>query len=67
MKHKNLATLTDMQLARHFVDTNESTMTAPRDKYLELSREANRVREYGLKMYGAEQWEHLTNRIYANR
>ena len=67
MKRKDLTTLTDIQLARYFVSTNESTMTAPRDKYLELSREANRVREYGLKMYGAERWEHLTNRIYANR
>lgn len=61
----NLTKLTDMQLARLFVSKNEDTLTA--HDYRAAVREANRIKYYGQAKYGIDQWQHLVNRIVANR
>lgn len=56
---KNLAVLTNVQLAQYFISMNEKSLTCAVSDYLTVSREANRARAYGVQTYGLFDWQSL--------
>ena len=64
MTRPNLSALTPKQLALHFVESNEATMTA-RD-YMAATRYANKVKAHGVAKHG-DNWQNLINQFTQNR